>query len=112
MLVLTLSSRRIKRGIVNRARNLLQSIGDGTDQLFHAVTRDSRNGVEFQVALLAKIAQSFEARAIGRGVQLGGNNDHRFFDEGGAKGFKLAADNFERMDWIIGVGVACVDQVR
>src|SRR5713226_904893 len=92
-------------------RNLVQAIGDRSNQFFHALTRGSRNGVEFQVALLAEIAKHFEPRAIGRGVQLSGNDNHRFFDEGRAKGFELAVDDFERMDRVIGVGVARVDQM-
>jgi len=105
------AGRRVQSGIGSRARNLVQGIGDGTDQIFHTVTGNSGNGVEFKIALLAKIAKSFEPRAIGRGVQLGGDGDHRFFGEGRAKGFEFAVDDFERVDWIIGVGVARVNQM-
>ena len=53
---------RVQRGIGSRARNLLQGIGDGTDQIFHAVTGNSGNGMKFKVALLARIAKNFEPR--------------------------------------------------
>src|SRR6267378_5869512 len=56
------TGRRVQSGIGSRARNLVQGIGDGTNQIFHTVTGNSRNGVEFKIALLAKIAKSFEPR--------------------------------------------------
>src|SRR5256712_9093874 len=104
-------SRGVDRGIGNRARDLVQSIGDGANQIFHAVTHDSGNGVEWKIAALAEIAKSFETRAIRRGVQFGGDDDHRFFDEGSTEGFELAIDDFERMDRIIGIGLAGVDEM-
>jgi len=96
---------------VSRAGNLVQGVSDGPNEIFHAVTRGGGDGVECQVALLAKTPKNFETRAIGSGVQLGGNHDHRFFDERHAEGFEFAVDDFERMDRLIGVGVARVDQM-
>ena len=111
MLVLTFNRRRVDRGVVCRAGNLVQGIRDAANQIFHTVSRNSRNRVEFKFALLAEIAKSVESRMIRGGVQLGGNDDHRFFDERRAEGFEFAVDDFERVDWIIGVGVARVDQM-
>src|ERR1700686_5900070 len=109
--VFGLNERRVQSGIRGRARNLVQGIGDRPNQIFHTVTRNSGNGVKFKVAQLAEIAKSFETRTIRGGVQLGGNDDHRFLDEGRAKGFELAVDNFERVDWVIVVGITRVDQM-
>src|SRR5260370_21900994 len=98
MLVLAIfggAGRRVQSGIESRARNLVQGIGDGPNQIFYTVTRDSGNGVEFQAALPAEIAKSFQPRAIGCGVQLSRNDDQRFMDKGRAKCFKLAVDDFE-----------------
>ena len=67
--------------------------------------------MEFQVALLARITKSFEPRTIARGIQLGGNDDHGFFDERRAEGFQLAIDHFEGMYRIVGIRVARVDQM-
>src|SRR6266436_367348 len=109
--VFGVTGRRVQSGIRGRARNLVQGIGNGPDQIFHTVTRNSGNGVKFKVAPLAEIAKSSETRAIGGGVQLRGSDDHRFLDEGRAKGFELAVDNFERVDWVIVVGITRVDQM-
>src|SRR5260370_41749875 len=97
--VFGVTGRRVQSGIRGRARNLVQGIGNGPDQIFHTVTRNSGKGVKFTVAPLAALAKSSETRAIGGGVQLRGGDDHRFLDEGRAKGFELAVDNFERVDW-------------
>jgi len=67
--------------------------------------------VEFEVAPLAEITKRFETRAIGRGIQFGGDNNHRFFDERCAKGFQFAVDDLKRTDRIVGVGVARVDEM-
>jgi hypothetical protein len=102
---------RVQSGIRSRTRNLVQGIGDGPNQIFHTVASDGRNRMELELPALAEIAKSVEPHCVGGGVQFGGNEDHRFFDERRAKCFKLAVDDFERMDRIIGVGVAGVDQM-
>jgi hypothetical protein len=93
------------------ARNFVESIGDGADQIFHAVTGNGGNRVEFEVALLAESLKLFKACAVSGGVQLSGNDDHRFFDEGWTKGFQFSVDHLKRVDRIIGVGVARIDQM-
>ncbi len=95
MLVFSVSSQRVDRRVGSRAGNLVQSVSDGANQIPHTITRGGGNGVEPEAALMAEITESFEARAIGGGVQLGGNDDHRFFDEARAEGLELPVDNFE-----------------
>src|SRR2546421_9664689 len=51
LLVLALGSQRFDRRTTSRAGNLVQGVRDATYQIFHALTRGRRNGVEFQVAL-------------------------------------------------------------
>ena len=68
--------------------------------------------MEFEFALLAEIAKSFEARAVGGGVELGGDDDHGFFGEGRAEGYELAIDDLEGMDGIIGVRIARVNEMN
>ena len=67
--------------------------------------------MEFKVSVLAKVLKRFEPRAVGCGIQLSGNDDHRFFDEGRAKGFQLSIDDLKRVNRIIHVGIARVDQM-
>src|SRR2546422_3182799 len=110
MLCRIVRSRGVDRGIGNRARDLVKSIGDGANQIFHAVTHDSGNGVEWKIAALAEIAKSFETRAIRRGVQFGGDDDHRFFDEGSTEGFELAIVDLQRNDRSIAIGLARVEE--
>jgi len=94
---------------VRWARNFIEGVGDGTDQIFHAVTDNRRYSVEFKVALLAKIPKLIEMRRIGRSVQLGGNDNHRLFDKRSAKSFQLSIDDLKRVDRIIDVGIARID---
>ena len=66
--------------------------------------------MEFEVAPLAEITKRFETRAIGRGIQFGGDNNHRFFDERCAKGFQFAVDDLKRTDRIVGVELNDADR--
>src|SRR5882762_2854524 len=93
-------------------RNLVQSIGNGADEILHTVACGGRDGVEFEAALLREIAQCLEARAIGRGVQLGGHHNHGLFGEGFAEGSKLAVDDFKGMDRVIFVRIAGINQMN
>ena len=97
---------------MSRARDLVQSIGDGTDEILHAVASNGGNGVEFENAPLAIIAQRFEPSAVRGGVELGGDDNHRFFRQGFAEGRKLAVDDFEGVDRVVRVGIAGVDQMN
>jgi len=67
----------------------VQSIGHRADEILHAIARGGGDGVKFQAALFAEIAQRFEARAIGGGIKLGGNHDHGLLGERFAEGGKL-----------------------
>src|SRR5437667_4571242 len=97
---------------MNDARNLLECISNGANEFLHTVSGNSGNGVKFEFPPSAEISKSVETRAIRRGVQLRGNNDHRFFDQGRAEGFQLAVDDLERMDGIVGVGIARVYEMN
>ena len=97
---------------MRRAWNLVQSVGDRADEVFHPVTSDSRNWMELKVVVLAEITKGFKPRAIGGGVQLGGDDDHRFFCERRAKGMEFAIDDFEGMNRVISVRIARVDQMN
>ena len=88
------------------AWDFVERIGDGTDEFFHAITGNSGNRVEFEVAQLAKILELFKARAVGGGIQLGGDYDHRFFDQRWTECFQLSVDDLKRVDRIIDVGIA------
>ena len=67
--------------------------------------------MKFELALLAEIAQCFKPRAVGRGIQLGGDNNHRFFDERSAKCLELAVNDRERVDRIIRIRIARINQM-
>jgi len=69
-LIFRRSQRQVERGVVGRARNLVQGIGHGTDEILHPVTRNGRDGLKFEAALLAELAQGYEARAIRSGVEF------------------------------------------
>ncbi len=97
---------------MGRARNLVQSIGHGTDEILHAIACGGGDGVEFKAALFAEITQRFEARAVGGGIQFGGNQDHGLFGERFAEGGKLAVDHFEGMDRVIVVRIARINQMN
>src|SRR5712671_435537 len=58
------SQRQAEGVILRRARNPVQSIGHRADEILHAIARGGGDGVKFQAALFAEIAQRFEARAI------------------------------------------------
>ncbi len=90
----------------------IQRVGHGAHQLRDAFARGGRNGVKLESARGAKIAQLFKARAVGRGVQFCGHNDHgllgKFFAERG----QLARDDLEVVHGIAVGSVAGVDQMR
>src|SRR5437016_1094198 len=94
------------------AWNLIQRIGNGANEFLHTVSGNSRNGVKFEFPQPAEISKSVETCAIRGGVQLRGCNDHRFFDQGRTEGFQLAVDDLERMDGIVGVGVARINEMN
>lgn len=80
--------------------------------MFHTLPDNSGDGMKFKILPAAEIAQSFEPRAVRRCIQLRGNDNHRLQSQRFAEGRELAADHLERMDWIIRVGVARVDQMN
>src|SRR5438309_3439708 len=94
------------------AWNLIQRIGNGANEFLHTVSGNSRNGVKFEFPQPAESSKSVETCAIRGGVQLRGCNDHRFFDQGRAKGFQFAVDDLEGMDGIVGVGVARINEMN
>ena len=68
--------------------------------------------MKFKISLLAKVLKRFESRAVGRGIQFSGDDDHGFFDEGRAEGFQLAVDDLKGVDRIIDIGIARVDEMH
>jgi len=106
------SQRQAEGGILRRARNPVQSIGHRADEILHAIARGGGDGVKFQAALFAEIAQRFEARAIGGGIKLGGNHDHGLLGERFAEGGKLAIDDFKGVDWVLVVRIARINQMN
>lgn len=97
---------------MRQTRNFVQRVGDGADQILHTVTGNGGNRVEFKISPLAKIPQRFKPRPIDGGIQLGGDDNRRLLGEGGVEGFQLSIDDFKRVDRIIGVGVAGVDEMH
>ena len=73
--------RSIKRmGSIRRGPgNFVQSVGDRANQLFYTFAGSSGDGMKFKMLPPAKIAQRFEARAVGSGVELRGHHDREAF---------------------------------
>src|SRR5438445_12887143 len=94
---------RLQSCIGSRAGNLVQGVRDGTDKLFHAFTGNGGNGMKFEAAPLTEIAQRFQPGAVRRSIELGGNHNHGFSGKRFTEGRKLAMDDFEGMDRVIGV---------
>src|SRR5579864_2314235 len=69
-------------GFAGDAGNLVESVSDAADEFADTFAGGRGNGVKFEIALLAEIAKRFETRAVGSGVQLGGNYNHGFFGKG------------------------------
>ena len=90
----------------------IQGIGHGTDEILYAVTRNGGDGVKLEAALLAELAQGFEARAVGGGIEFGRDHDHGFFGQRFAEGGKFAVDDFKRMDRVIFVRIAGINQMN
>src|ERR1700730_12896868 len=103
--------RQVQRRIVGYAGDFVQSVRNGTNQLFHIVPRGRRNGMEYKAALLAQIPERLEPRAVGGGVELASDNDHGFFRQGFAEGLELAVDDFERVHRVIYIGITGIDQM-
>src|ERR1700732_860554 len=69
--------------------NFVQSVGDRTNQLFHAFAGGGGDGMEFEILFSAKIAQRFEARAVGSSLELRGHYDQRLFRKSFAESRQL-----------------------
>src|ERR1700676_1256784 len=69
--------------------NFVQSVGDRTNQLFHAFAGGGGDGMEFEILFSAKIAQRFEARAVGSSVELRGHYHQRLFRKSFAESRQL-----------------------
>src|SRR6059058_4972947 len=91
--------------------DFVERVGNREDHVADAFASSSRNCVKWKIALGAEIAEFFQARAVCRGVEFGGHDDHGFFAEAFAKGEQFAVDDFKRVDWT-GVGeIAGVNQM-
>src|SRR6202048_1335163 len=77
--------------------NFVQSIGDGANQLFYTFAGGGGDGMEFEIFFSAKIAQRFEARAVGSSVELRGHHDQRLFRKSFAESRQLTWNNFIRV---------------
>src|ERR1700730_3112864 len=69
--------------------NFVQGVGDGANQLFYTFAGSGGDGMEFEMRPPAKIAQRFEARAVGRSGELGGHHDQGLFRKSFAESGQL-----------------------
>ena len=92
--------------------NFVEGVCDGKNEVANAFAGGGGNCMEGEIALLAEVAELFQACAVCGGVEFGRHDHHWLFTEACAESEQLAADNFKRSDRI-GVGeIAGVDQVN
>src|SRR5271169_1936842 len=103
--------RQVQRSVVRRARNFVQSVSDGANEIFDAIAGNGGDGMEFEAALFAEIPEYFEPRVVCGGVKLGSNYHQRLFCQGCAEGGKLAVDDFEGVDGVIGVRITSINEM-
>src|ERR1700692_3071703 len=72
-------SQLIIRSIKGGSRDFVQGVGDRADQLVYTVACGLGDGMKFNTPPPTKIAQCFEACAIGSSVELRGHHDQRLF---------------------------------
>src|SRR5487761_522551 len=71
----------------------LERVGHATHKFRYALAGGRGDGVKIQLALRAMLAQTFLARAVRGGIELGGHHDHRLVREQRAESGQFAADN-------------------
>ena len=105
--------RRLDGGFVfrGRFRERVERVGHGANNFLDALACCGGDGEEAVAALGAVGAERIEGRAIGGGVELGGDDEKRLRGERVARGGKLAANDFKVVDGIAGSGAAAVDEM-